>query len=93
MLRSFNVIGSDAEEKPESEELKKIGVARRNCLVVHRREAEPKVEIMSEFERDRDDRRNTTLKESLEDSAIGCRKDRSESQIRNGMNAHLCVLS
>lgn len=46
MLRSFNVTGSDAEEKPENEELKKIGAARRNCLVVHRREAEPKVEIM-----------------------------------------------
>lgn len=46
MFRSFNVIGSDAEEKPESEELKKIGAARRNCLVVRRREAEPKVEIM-----------------------------------------------
>lgn len=47
MFRSFNVIGSDAEEKPESEELKKkIGAARRNCLVVHRREVEPKAEIM-----------------------------------------------
>ena len=47
MFRLFSVIGSDAEEMPENEELERIGTARRNCPVVHRREAEPKAEIMS----------------------------------------------
>lgn len=43
----FSVIGSDAEEKPEDEELERIGTARRNCPVVYRREVEPKAEMMS----------------------------------------------
>lgn len=47
MFRLFSVIDSDAEEKPEDEELERIGTARRNCSGVYRREVEPKAEMMS----------------------------------------------
>lgn len=46
MFGLFNVIGSDAEARPESEELERIRTMRRNCPGVHAREVQPKVELM-----------------------------------------------